>query len=154
MSGTYRGCWCIPPPVPEFRSADGRSWRRMTAMRLPTPLRVLNEGLALFLELAALAVLAWWGWASADPVALRLLLAVAAPAAAAVLWGLFAAPRARFSVPLPGVLTVKAVVFGAAALALFALGHSTWAIVFGAVAVVNTVLVTAGRGESMPGHRN
>ncbi|WP_370409373.1 YrdB family protein [Streptomyces fradiae] len=121
-------------------------------MRLPTPLHVLNEGLALLLELAALAVLAWWGWASADPVALRLLLAVAAPAAAAVLWGLFAAPRARFPVPLPAVLTVKALVFGAATLALAGVDHPTWAIAFGAVAVVNTALATADRRAAT--HRN
>ncbi|MEV6330474.1 YrdB family protein [Streptomyces sp. NPDC051909] len=118
-------------------------------MRLPTPLHVLNEGLAFLLEPAALAVLAWWGWASADPVALRLLLAVAAPAAAAVLWGLFAAPRARVPVPLPAVLAVKALVFGAATLALVASDRPAWGIAFGAVAVVNTALATADRRAAM-----
>jgi hypothetical protein len=52
---------------------------------------VINEGLAFLLEVAALAVLAVWGWQRAETLAVRLLLAVAAPAAAAVLWGLFAA---------------------------------------------------------------
>ncbi|MEV5970499.1 YrdB family protein [Streptomyces sp. NPDC051921] len=114
-------------------------------MRLPTPLHVVNEGLAFLLELAALAALGWWGWQSADGVVLRLVLAVAAPAAAAVLWGLFAAPKARIAVPLPGILVVKALVFGAAVAALYAMGWHTAAVVFGLVVVVNTTLATADR---------
>ncbi|MFI0924056.1 YrdB family protein [Streptomyces sp. NPDC021012] len=118
-------------------------------MKLPAPLHVFNEGLAFLLELAALAVLAWWGWDSAEGVALRLLLAVAAPAVAAVVWGLFAAPKARFRVPLAGVLLVKALVFGAAALALLGVDRPVWAFVFAAVALVNTALATADRQAAM-----
>ncbi|WP_457030651.1 YrdB family protein [Kitasatospora sp. P5_F3] len=114
-------------------------------MKLPTSLHVVNEGLAFVLELAALAVLAWWGWQFPDPTVLRLLLAVAAPAAAAVLWGLFAAPKARIPVPLPGVLAVKALVFGAAVAALYGVGRPGWAVVFAGVAVVNTTLATLDR---------
>ncbi|WP_055599185.1 DUF2568 domain-containing protein [Streptomyces aureus] len=114
-------------------------------MKLPGPLRVVDEMLAFLLELAALAVLAWWGWGSAESLAPRLLLAVAAPAAAAVLWGLFAAPKARFRVSLAGVLAVKALVFGAAAAALVVLERPGWATAFAVVVVVNTALVTLDR---------
>ncbi|WP_405018932.1 YrdB family protein [Kitasatospora sp. NBC_00070] len=114
-------------------------------MKLPTPLHVANEGLAFVLELAALAALAWWGWQLPDPVLLRLLLAVAAPTAAAVLWGLYAAPKARIRVPLAGVLVVKAVVFGAASAALYGVGRPGWAVVFAGVAVANTALATLDR---------
>ncbi|MDX2562030.1 YrdB family protein [Streptomyces sp. TX20-6-3] len=114
-------------------------------MKLPGPLYALNEVLAFLLELAALAVLAWWGWESAESIAPRLLLAVAAPAAAAVLWGLFAAPKARFRVPVAGVLAVKALVFGAAVAALLALERPGWATVFAVVVVANTALVTLDR---------
>ncbi|MFD4371923.1 YrdB family protein [Streptomyces sp. NPDC058486] len=106
---------------------------------------ILNDLLAFLLEMLALGVLAWWGWSGFDPVWLRLVTAVAVPGAAATLWGLFAAPKAKFKVPLAGVLTVKVLVFGAAALALAGLGHDTWAVVFGVVAAVNTVLVTMSR---------
>ncbi|MER7951572.1 YrdB family protein [Streptomyces sp. NPDC096079] len=119
-------------------------------MKLPAPLYVCNEGLAFLLELAALAVLAWWGWEAAENVALRLLCAVAAPALAAVVWGLFAAPRARFRVPLGVVLLVQALVFGAAAAALLALGRPVWATAFGLVALVNTALATADRRARVP----
>ncbi|MFC9595360.1 DUF2568 domain-containing protein [Streptomyces sp. NPDC056944] len=118
-------------------------------MKLPAPLHVVNEGLAFLLELAALAVLAWWGWEAAENVALRLLIAVAAPALAAVVWGLFAAPKARYRVPLAGVLLVKALVFGAAALALLGLERPVWAVVFAAVALVNTALATVDRRAAM-----
>ncbi|MBP2586400.1 hypothetical protein J3A78_006878 [Streptomyces sp. PvR006] len=119
-------------------------------MKLPGPLHPLNEVLAFLLELAALAVLARWGWGSAESIAPRLLLAVAAPVAAAVLWGLFAAPKARFRVSLAGVLAVKALVFGAAAAALVALERPGWATAFAVVVVVNTALATLDR-RARPG---
>ncbi|MFJ5833481.1 YrdB family protein [Streptomyces sp. NPDC093089] len=118
-------------------------------MKLPGPLHVFNEGLAFLLELAALAVLAWWGWDAADNVALRLLLAVAAPALAAFVWGLFAAPKARIPLPIPGVLVVKALVFGAAALALHALDRPSAALAFAVVVLLNTALATADRQAAM-----
>ncbi|MFG2833754.1 YrdB family protein [Streptomyces zaomyceticus] len=114
-------------------------------MKLPTPLYVLNEGLAFLLELAAFALLGWWGWESAEAWAPRLLLAVAAPAAAIVLWGLFAAPKARVRLPPVGVLAVKALVFGAAVAALYGLGRHGGAVVLAVVAVVNTALATMDR---------
>ncbi|MFF9347032.1 YrdB family protein [Streptomyces sp. NPDC014734] len=118
-------------------------------MTLPAPLHVINEGLAFLLEVAALAVLGVWGWRSAETMTMRLLLAVAAPAAAAVLWGLFAAPKARVRVPLAGVLTVKVLVFGAAAAALYAIGHHGAATVFAVVTAANTVLATLDRHAAM-----
>ena len=118
-------------------------------MTLPTPLHMLNEGLAFLLEVAALGVLAWWGWRSGGDIALRIVLAVAAPAVAAVLWGMFAAPKARTPLPTGGVLTVKALVFGAAVAALYALGHGEVAAVFAVVVAVNTVLATLDRKALM-----
>jgi hypothetical protein len=50
--------------------------------------------------------------------------------AAAVVWGLFCSPKARVPLPLPVVLVVQAVVLGAAAAALLALGRPGWAAVF------------------------
>ncbi|MEU8530370.1 MULTISPECIES: YrdB family protein [Streptomyces] len=118
-------------------------------MTLPGPLHWINEVLAFLLELAALAVLAWWGWQSVENTVLRLLVAVAAPAAAAVVWGLFASPKATIVLPLAGVLAVKALVFGSAALALYALGRHSWAAVFAVVVTVNTVLATLDRNALM-----
>jgi hypothetical protein len=81
--------------------------------------------LALLSELAALGVLAAWGW-QAGSGAGRLLLAAGLPMAAAVLWGAFAAPRAPFDVPVARI-AVQIVVLGGGVVALAALGHPVWA---------------------------
>ena len=114
-------------------------------MRLPGPLHALNEGLAFLLELAAIAALAWWGFTAGGNVLVNVVLGVGAPAAAIVLWGLFAAPRARFTIALPLVLSVKAAVFGAGALALDGVGHATAAVAFAVIALLNTALATVDR---------
>jgi hypothetical protein len=104
---------------------------------------------AFFAELAALAALAVWGWSTGGSTGWRLALAVAAPAVAGVLWGVFAAPRAPVQVPALTVV-VKLVVFGAAVLALVATGHPWWAAVLAAAALLSSVLSTPP-GE-LPAH--
>ncbi|MFE7466108.1 YrdB family protein [Streptomyces sp. NPDC057499] len=109
------------------------------------PWYTANEVLAFLVELAALGALAWWGAVAGDGVVARVLLGAGAPAAAAVVWGLFAAPRARFRPPLAGVLLVKAVVLGGGAYAVHAVGHSAAAVCFAVVVVVNTGVAEAFR---------
>ncbi|KJY34453.1 YrdB family protein [Streptomyces katrae] len=112
---------------------------------LPTPFHIVNEGLAFLMELAGLALLAWWGWSTGQNTLLRILLAVGAPALAATVWGLFAAPKATFTVPLVSVLVVKALFFGSAALALHSLGRTRAAVVFAVVAAANTAFAELDR---------
>lgn len=102
-------------------------------------LAVLNDALALLLELVALVALGVGGWAAGG-----LLAAVALPAVAIVLWGLFAAPRARLSVP-GAALAVKTAVFGGAAVSLVGTGHPVAGVGFAAVALANTVAVLRWR---------
>jgi hypothetical protein len=81
-------------------------------------------------------VLGWGGWQLGGPVAVRVLLAGALPVAAAVLWALFAAPRATHP-SAAGRLAVQVLVFGAAA-GLLAWGASPrWGAAFAAVAAGN-----------------
>ena len=96
-----------------------------------------NELLAFLLELAALAILCWWGFATGAGVPASIALGIGAPLVAAVVWGLFAAPLARFSLPRAGILAVKVVVFGGATAALAVLGHPILATVFAVIVVVN-----------------
>ncbi|MER7462552.1 YrdB family protein [Streptomyces sp. NPDC097981] len=112
------------------------------------PFLLANEGLALVLELVAFGALTWWGSTTG------LWLAVAAPLAAAVLWGAFAAPKARFAVPLAAQLAVKALVFGAAALALLALGQRAGSLWFAGIVLVNTALATYYRLRYRPGYHS
>ena len=103
-----------------------------------------NLALAFTLELCALAALCYWGFSVGGGPVAKAVLGIGAPACAAVLWGLFAAPRAPVSVPLLGAGT-KLLVFGSATLALYATGHGTLAIVFAVLVVANAVMVRIGR---------
>ncbi|MER5728028.1 YrdB family protein [Streptomyces sp. NPDC002138] len=113
--------------------------------RAAHPLFLVNEGLAFLLEVAALVLLGWWGATRSLPVGGAVALAVGAPLGAAVLWGAFAAPKARLRVPLAVQLAVKAVVFGAGALALLGLGHGVAAACFAVATLLNTTAATYHR---------
>ncbi|MGW5927927.1 YrdB family protein [Streptomyces anulatus] len=97
-----------------------------------------NEVLAFLLELVAIGCLARWGFTAVDGVLVPVLLGLGVPAAAMPLWGLFAAPRARFRPPLAGVLAVKALVLGGSAAAVYGTGHPVVAGVFAVVLALNT----------------
>ncbi|MFJ1545883.1 YrdB family protein [Streptomyces sp. NPDC088246] len=118
-------------------TSEGRSTPAAPAGR---PWFMANELLAFVVELVALAALARWGFVTGDGTAARLLLGLGTPAVAIVLWGMLAAPRARFRPPLAGVLLVKAVVLGGGVYAVHAVGHPVAAVFFGVVVVVNTAL--------------
>jgi hypothetical protein len=112
---------------------------------LPKPLHVSNEALAFLLELAALVLFAVWGFRTGSHTVVHILLGLGAPALMVLVWGTSAAPRARVQLPMAGVLAVKAVVFGAATAAGYAAGWHAFAIVFGVVAAVNTVIAAFDR---------
>jgi len=92
------------------------------------------------LELGALAALAYWGAHTGDGI-VRVLLAVAAPLAAAALWGIFVAPKSARRLRDPARLAVELIVFGGAAAALVAAGRTTLGVAFAVVAVVDCALV-------------
>jgi hypothetical protein len=100
--------------------------------------RAANDTLRFCLELAALAGLAVWGWRT-GPTGVNVLLAVAAPLAAAALWGAFVAPKARRHPPDPWRLLLEAAVFGAGTAAWAAAGIGTVAIAVGVLAVLHLV---------------
>lgn len=115
---------------------DGRPWF------------AANEFLAFLLELAALAALGWWGFATGPWLLTRVLLGLGAPLAAIVLWALFAAPRARLRPGLPLVLLVKAVVLGGGAAALYGVGHPVAAVAMAVLVVANTAAAETFRGRT------
>jgi hypothetical protein len=102
-----------------------------------------NLALAFVLGLCALVALGYWGVSVGGGPVAKIALGLGAPLFAAVLWGLFAAPRAAVSVPLVG-LGVKLIVFGSAVVALYATGHRTFAIVFTVIVVANGALMRLG----------
>jgi hypothetical protein len=100
--------------------------------------------LAFLAELGSLAALAFWGLTVPSGGTARVLLGVGLPVAAAVLWGLFAAPRAVVRMRTAAVLT-KVAVQGGAVAALAVAGRPWLALALGAAAVVGQVLTAASR---------
>jgi hypothetical protein len=98
--------------------------------------------LAFAAELASLAGLALWGFTVPAGWAARVALGVGLPVAAALLWGLFAAPRAVVRVPAAAALVAVAVQGGAVA-ALVAAGHPLLAAALGVAAVLGRALTRA-----------
>ena len=101
-----------------------------------------NLGLKFGLELVSLAAFGYWGASSVEGPG-AVVLAVAAPAAMATVWGLYAAPRARRRLALPGRAVLELGVFGLACAALAGSGRDTLAAVLGGAVVVNAGLTTA-----------
>jgi Protein of unknown function (DUF2568) len=106
-------------------------------------LKSANLAVKFLLELAAFAALAYWG-ARTGHGAWAVAAAIAAPLAAVIVWALFCAPRARRRLPVPTRAPLELAVFGLAG-GLAAAGAVTLAIVFGAVVIVNAVLLTVFR---------
>lgn len=101
-------------------------------------MKAINLAVRFLLELCALAAMAYAGYHTPLLEAGRVALAIAGPLALAVLWGLFAAhkakyPPSRFWKALLGVVLLES-----AAVALVLVGQGVLAAVFAAVILVNS----------------
>ena len=109
-------------------------------------LRSANILLAFALELAMLAGFAVGGWAVPGTMWIRLGAAVAAPAIAIVLWGLWAAPKAGpRRLKMPALFWFKAAMFAAAAAAWWFGGHPFIGAIFASLAAINLLTAAALR---------
>jgi hypothetical protein len=99
-------------------------------------LRPANDALRFFLELSALAAVAYWGWTEPDG-ALRWVLVVAAPLAVAAVWGRWMAPKSSARVGDPWRLIIELLVFGSAVAALARAGQPILAAVLAAASAIH-----------------
>ncbi|MCI1192280.1 DUF2568 domain-containing protein [Calidifontimicrobium sp. SYSU G02091] len=97
----------------------------------------MNLTLRFLLELAALAALAVWGARAGATPLTAVVLAIAAPLAAAVLWGALVSPKAWVAAGWPVRLGVELAVFGAAVAGLAAAGLPEMAAALAAVVLVH-----------------
>ena len=100
-------------------------------------MRAANLLLRFVLEVCALAALGYAGWQAQGPAWVRLLLAIALPLAAAVIWAQWVAPKARKPIPDPLRLVPEWVVFGGATIALAVTGHPVLAALLAVLAALN-----------------
>jgi hypothetical protein len=102
-----------------------------------------NDVVAFLVEILVLVLLAVAGFSASGSTALQVLLGIGLPVAAAVLWGLFAAPRARVSSD-PLRLATKVLVLGAGVVAGFLVLPVAWAVAVAVVVGVNLLLMYVG----------
>ena len=122
----------------------------MGLMNDSPPDRVDALDIVVFLaELCLLAVLAWAG-ARLGTGAWAVVLAIALPLVAAVLWGLLLAPRAGRRLRHPARLIVKLVLLAVSAAALAVSGEALWAAGFLVLTATVTIAgeLRAARGDS------
>jgi hypothetical protein len=103
-------------------------------------MRSANDAARFALELCLLAAVAYGGWSIADGV-LGWLLAVAAPAAVAIVWGVFVSPKAPRRVSTePWRLLLEIVLFGCGVAALAIAGAEWLAAAFAVAVAVHLAL--------------
>jgi hypothetical protein len=101
-----------------------------------------NDVLRFFLELAALASLAYWGFSKFDGVT-QWLIGLGAPLLVAVVWGTFMSPKASRPTVDPVRVLIEFAVFGSGVVALFAAGAPVLAVVFAVLAGLHLTLTFA-----------
>jgi hypothetical protein len=108
-------------------------------------LKIINTGLAFFLELAMLAALGYWGFYGDKNVSAKWMLGISLPLLAAVVWGMFLAPKAVYRLNSITGNLLSLILFLLAATALLYTQHPILAMVFASIAVVNRILILLWR---------
>ena len=108
--------------------------------RVMENIKMINMVIAFLLELCLLATFAYWGFNLKMALAPRLLIGICAPAIVVVLWSHFLAPTSDARLDIPLLVITKLLLFFLGALALFASGKQSWAIVLMAVFTISESL--------------
>lgn len=104
-----------------------------------TPAIGINDLVRFVLELFAVVSLGIWGFV-AWPFAWNILVGLAAPALAILLWALFRSPKAVFRIDPFGKALIEIVVMTAAAFAWWDLGQPIVAVAFAVIALISGIL--------------
>ncbi len=107
---------------------------------VPLTLAAVNLGVRFCIELATFASLGYWGASFNGSIALRALLAVAAPSAGIMAWSFLLAPRAPRRLTGLAALTVELSIFATASWALVSSGMGRAGVIYLSLAVVNAFL--------------
>jgi hypothetical protein len=106
--------------------------------------------LRLVAEIGLIGGLAYWG-AKAGEGAVGAALAVGAPVAAALVWGLFVSPKAKRPVPRAVRVSIEIDLFVLAAVALWFVDAEAAAIALGTLGVATSLANLATEREGIPG---
>jgi hypothetical protein len=102
--------------------------------------KAINLGAAFFLEIAMLISVGYCGFQYPQNIILKYLLMILLPLIAAILWGIFAAPKSRLRLQQPYRMFFAMILFGVAVFLLYRSGIATLAVVFVILVVINQLL--------------
>jgi hypothetical protein len=101
----------------------------------------INLVIRFLVELAGLGGLAVWGAQATSNGVGQVVLAIAAPLAAAGIWGVWSAPKATRRLPGTGLLGLELALLAAAVAAIADAGYTLYAASFAVVAIVNGAIL-------------
>jgi hypothetical protein len=104
-------------------------------------LKAGNLAVRFLLELCLLAALVYWGFQSGQGWLGKMSYGIGAPLLAAVIWGMFVAPKARYQLPGGMILALELILFAAGVTALYAAHQATLAWSLGLVYAANRLLI-------------
>lgn len=100
-----------------------------------------NLALRFLLELCLLAALGYWGFKTEGGWLVKSVLGVGAPVLAAVVWGMFVAPKATWLLAEPWLLLLELVLFSLGGAALYLAGQPVLAWLLGLSYIFNKILL-------------
>ena len=103
-------------------------------------IKQFNLVISFLLELLVFTILAYYGFHAAENSAGKYLLAFSLPLAAALLWGLFAAPRSSRRIRFPYRIIFEILVLSSGVLLLHKMGLPIFSICLGLVILINKIL--------------
>ncbi len=106
-------------------------------------IKTANVVLRFLLELCILVALGYWGFQTGKGLLPKIGLGIGAPLGAAVVWGLVGAPSSPWQLHDPWHLILEVILFGGAAVALFAAGQRVLGLGFLLIFVINRALMYA-----------
>lgn len=103
-------------------------------------LKAVNFGILFLAELGMLISFGIWGFSLYVPTVIKVLAGLGVPAAVAVIWGLYFAPKASHPLGEPLNAIGELSLFIGSAVVLYAAGYHRAAIIFGVIAVASEVI--------------
>lgn len=105
-------------------------------------IKLLNLGLRFLLEICLLVIFGYWGFKTGSyNTFMKFLLGIGVPALFAFIWGVLLAPKATIQIGEPWRLILELIIFGLACWALFSTSKTSLALAFGAIYLVNKILM-------------
>lgn len=108
-------------------------------------IKLLNEAVRFLLELCILIILGFWGFKTGNSTFTKILLGIGSSVLFAVIWGIFLAPKSSNRLHDPWLLVAEIILFGLTAWALYSTGKISLAITFGAIYILNKILMILWR---------